>query len=398
MSDSEQELQVPSGSTWACLQLDVEWHDDWDAFSAYMDDCQAATHQIFRQRTSTSHLSAKEESGDCRRLGGIMRQRRNCGRWRRRGDVGVTWTFNEECKNVWIKLVWTHGWNRKSREKEKRKSYFEKSTGCKANVKAAVAWNDTNNAFMVHITGFDVRHNHSVSKAVYANHVSNRRVKNPSILAFVDELQAARSKPKLFMQYLRKKTGKKVALRDVHNMVARMKEKRRGGATAEERLEMVLRGIFECRGNRATVYVDDDKTAQTITLQTRQMRRLFKAFAEVLLVDATYNTNDSRYKLFSFMVNDVYEHLLLYGWRYTRAIEYVQHSLMENESAECLSDAISSFKFNNPSWDQVKVIVFDKGMGKMALLESKFPGVKVSLSPEEVHSNRDGRERVWWAD
>ncbi|KAG3109283.1 hypothetical protein PI125_g11080 [Phytophthora idaei] len=117
------------------------------------------------------------------------------------------------------------------------------------------------------------------------------------------------------------------------------------------------------------------------------MRRLFKAFAEVLLVDATYNTNDSRYKLFSFMVNDVYEH----G-------QYVQHSLMEDEGAECLSDTISSFKFNNPYWDQVKVIVIDKDMGKMALLESKFPGVKVSLSPEEVHSNRDGQERVWWAD
>ncbi|KAG3109281.1 hypothetical protein PI124_g802 [Phytophthora idaei] len=72
MSGSEPELQVPSGSTWACPQLDVEWHDDWDAFSAYMDDYQAATHQIFRQRTSTSHLSAKEESGDCRRQGEIM--------------------------------------------------------------------------------------------------------------------------------------------------------------------------------------------------------------------------------------------------------------------------------------------------------------------------------------
>ncbi|KAG6945906.1 hypothetical protein JG688_00016316 [Phytophthora aleatoria] len=317
MSDSEPELQVPSGSTWACPQIDVEWHDDWDAFSAYMDDYQAATHQIFRQRTSTSVQKRNQEIAAAKA--------RSC-------DSGATAGDGEDAE---------------IREKEIRKSYFEKSTGCKVNLKAAVAWNDTNNAFMVHITGFDVRHKHSVSKAVYENHVSNRRVENPNILAFVDELQAAGSKPKRFMQYLRKKTGKKVALRDVHNMVARMREKRRGGATAEEHLEMVLRGIIECRGNRATVYVDDDKTAQTITLQTRQMRRLFKAFAEVLLVDATCHTNDSRYKLFSLMVNDVYEH----G-------QYVQHSLMENESAECLSDAISSFKFNKPSWDQVKVIKY----------------------------------------
>lgn len=100
-----------------------------------------------------------------------------------------------------------------------------------------------------------------------------------------------------------------MVLRDVHNMVARMKERRRGGATTEERLETVLRGICECRGNRATVYVDESKTAQTIALQTRQMRRWFKAFPEVMLIDATHNTNESRYKLFSFMVNDVYGHV-----------------------------------------------------------------------------------------
>ncbi|POM76283.1 ABC Superfamily [Phytophthora palmivora] len=111
------------------------------------------------------------------------------------------------------------------------------------------------------------------------------------------------------MQYLRKKTGKNVTLRDVHNMVTKLKEKRRGKATTEERLEVVLREVCESRGNRATVFVDDNKTAQTIILQTRQMRRWFKAFPEVLLIDATHNTNESRYKLFSFMVNDVYGHV-----------------------------------------------------------------------------------------
>ncbi|KAE9014348.1 hypothetical protein PR001_g15164 [Phytophthora rubi] len=88
-----------------------------------------------------------------------------------------------------------------------------------------------------------------------------------------------------------------------------MKEERRGGATTRERLKAVLRGLCESRGNRATVFVDEEKRAQTITLQTRQMRRWFKAFPEVLLIDATHNTNELGYKLFSFMVNDVYGHL-----------------------------------------------------------------------------------------
>ncbi|OWZ00974.1 LOW QUALITY PROTEIN: ABC transporter [Phytophthora megakarya] len=114
----------------------------------------------------------------------------------------------------------------------------------------------------------------------------------------------------------RRKTSKNVTLRDVHNMVARMREGCRGNTTVEQRLESLLRGR---RGNRSSVFVDDDEHG-----------RCDKAFPEVMLVDATHNTNESRYKLFSFMIHDVYDH----G-------QYVQHSLMENESAECLSDAIS---------------------------------------------------------
>ncbi|KAG6971809.1 hypothetical protein JG687_00001809, partial [Phytophthora cactorum] len=151
-------------------------------------------------------------------------------------------------------------------------------------------------------------------------------------------------------------------------MVTKVKEKRRGYATAEERLEAVLRGICEGRGNRASVFVDDVKTAQTITLQTRQMRCWFKAFPEAMLVDAMHNTNEWRYKLFSFMVNDVYSHS-----------QYVYHSPMENESAECLTYAIGSFKFQNTMWEKIKVIVIDKDVGELGVLEKQFPGVRIIL-------------------
>ncbi|KAG4039139.1 hypothetical protein PC123_g25304 [Phytophthora cactorum] len=221
---------------------------------------------------------------------------------------------------------------------------------------------------MVRVTDVDVTHKYKVSRAQYGNHASNRRVEDPVLLAFVDELHAAGSKPKLIVQYLRKKTGKNVLLCDVHNRVAKMKEKQRGYATAEERLEAVLRGICEGRGNRASVFVDDVKTAQTITLQTRQMRRWFKAFPEAMLVDAMHNTNEWRYKLFSFMVNDVYSHS-----------QYVYHSPMENESAECLTYAIGSFKFQNTMWEKIKVIVIDKDVGELGVLEKQFPGVRIIL-------------------
>jgi hypothetical protein len=45
MSDSEPGRQVPSSSSWVCSSVDVEWHEDWDAFRAYLDEFQATTHQ-----------------------------------------------------------------------------------------------------------------------------------------------------------------------------------------------------------------------------------------------------------------------------------------------------------------------------------------------------------------
>ncbi|OWY99247.1 ABC transporter [Phytophthora megakarya] len=60
---------------------------------------------------------------------------------------------------------------------------------------------------MARVTDCGVTHNHQVSKARFNNHASNRRVDDPSVVAFVDVLQAAGSKPNLIMQYLRKRTG-----------------------------------------------------------------------------------------------------------------------------------------------------------------------------------------------
>ncbi|KAE9113457.1 hypothetical protein PF010_g10062 [Phytophthora fragariae] len=118
--------------------------------------------------------------------------------------------------------------------------------------------------------------------------------------AYIKEYQAATHK--IFRQRtstsVTKRNRMNVTRRDVRNMISRMEEERRGGATTEEHLEAVLRGLCESRGNRATVFVDEDKRALTITLRAQQMRRWFKASPEVKLIDATHidaahNTNES---------------------------------------------------------------------------------------------------------
>ncbi|OWZ22432.1 hypothetical protein PHMEG_0002870 [Phytophthora megakarya] len=343
MSGSEPEGQVPPTGVWEIAPLSEEWPEDWPAFKEHMKAHEESTLQLFRMRSSTS---VSHRNNDLRG----QAPANNC------PDPRL---ISDEFKTYWVKIICTHGWKRKSRSTGQRESYFSKSTECKADVKAAVVWNEQAQKSMVRVTGCNTQHNHRVGRSVYDNHPSVRRVEHPVILAFVNVMQSA---------------GKNVTLRDVHSMVSRMREGRRGSETVEQRLESLLRGFCERRGNRASVYVDDEDLAQGITIQIRQMHRWFKVFPEVMLVDATHNTNESRYKLFSFMIHDVYGHLLE-----VPVGQYVQHSLMENESAECLTDAISAFKFCNPSWDQVRVIVIDKDMGELSLLEEHFPNAKVIL-------------------
>ncbi|KAF1779280.1 hypothetical protein GQ600_2537 [Phytophthora cactorum] len=56
------------------------------------------------------------------------------------------------------------------------------------------------------------------------------------------------------------------------------------------------------------MFVDDDTLAQTITRLTGCGASSSPPPPQVLMVDATHNTNDARYKLFSFMIHDVFGH------------------------------------------------------------------------------------------
>ncbi|KAG4224529.1 hypothetical protein PC116_g27020 [Phytophthora cactorum] len=258
MNDREPELQVPP-DTWTPPPIDVEWHETWEDFSAYIAQPQEQTNQIFRQRTSTSIAKRNREILEraARRAGGAVQSGHA-----ERGDDAAT----------------------------------ESVDGCEEGADRFIPAKFNN--FWVNLGSQDEGETKGVCY--------------------------------------------------------------RGRATRS--------GSAKGRGNRASVFVDDVKTAQTITLQTRQMRRWFKAFPEAMLVDAMHNTNEWRYKLFSFMVNDVYSHS-----------QYVYHSPMENESAECLTDAIGSFKFQNTMWEKIKVIVIDKDVGELGVLEKQFPGVRIIL-------------------
>ncbi|GMF34450.1 unnamed protein product [Phytophthora fragariaefolia] len=129
--------------------------------------------------------------------------------------------------------------------------------------------------------------------------------------------------------------------------------------------------FIEQTGNVGRIFVDDvnlKKIATCITLQTKHMRALFEQFPEVLLIDATHDTNRSKYKVFSLMAHDTFG-----------KGQFVQHALLQNERWPTLLTALEQFKSNTPAWIKLKCVLVAKAFTEMSVLQTPFPGVTMLL-------------------
>ncbi|KAE9144650.1 hypothetical protein PF004_g33070, partial [Phytophthora fragariae] len=98
------------------------------------------------------------------------------------------------------------------------------------------------------------------------------------------------------------------------------------------------------------------------------MKRLFKAFPEVILVDSTHNTNVNRYKLFCFVVHDVFG-----------KGQYVHHALVDSEHKDNLRRVMGIFKANNPDWAKIQVVMTDKAIHEKDVLREELPDARQLL-------------------
>ncbi|KAE9281796.1 hypothetical protein PF008_g27793 [Phytophthora fragariae] len=203
-------------------------------------------------------------------------------------------------------LVCTHGQPYHSRGKGRRKHEKVRGTECSDRVNARVKATLVNSwVLRVKVSG---SHNHDLNEHVWDEYSGNRTMKDAGLQQDVEVLRKAGATAKGILQYLRERTGKKTKLKDVHNMIQRQRVKTQAGLNDAQRALAVLDEF--CRqngGNSAEIVVDfDTDVARIVTFQTAKMKRLFKAFPEVVLVDSTHDTNANRYKLFSFVVHDVF--------------------------------------------------------------------------------------------
>ncbi|KAG3058081.1 hypothetical protein PI125_g25291 [Phytophthora idaei] len=154
-------------------------------------------------------------------------------------------------------LVCTHGRDKSCRDEGYRTGHQRRGTGCPVILCATVLRCLETGTIWVCATKHKRSHNHKLDKDGFEHYPSNRKVTDPDVLDFVDELIRAGGKPKKILKYLKETTGKRVILRVVHNLVQRLRAKRRGSGSVEARLKAVLRKFFANRDYSPSIFVDD---------------------------------------------------------------------------------------------------------------------------------------------
>jgi hypothetical protein len=124
----------------------------------------------------------------------------------------------------------------------------------------------------------------------------------------------------------------------------------------------VIEYMSERNGNVAEVFLDSCNQALGIVFQIAGMRKMIAKFPQIVLVDATYCTNASNYKLFSFMVTDAFGR----G-------QFVQHAFVASESKDVIVKVLNIFKQNNPASSEISVFMIDNDLKEESALQEVFP-------------------------
>lgn len=111
------------------------------------------------------------------------------------------------------------------------------------------------------------------------------------------------------------------------------------------------------------------------------MREMLARNPEIVMVDATHDTNAEGYKLFSFMVVDAFGNS-----------QFVQHAFILNERKETLETVVNHYIKKNMASRKIKCFMVDKNFTEIGVLRDNFDQAQVLLC--QFHAVKYLREVV----
>ncbi|KAJ0408790.1 hypothetical protein ATCC90586_005541 [Pythium insidiosum] len=330
------------------------FHANWDTWWAYKKQYEEATYQVIRvsetlrikTRNARAMNTKAAQSGQSVML------------------------FPESMDPFRRVFICTHGWKAKQKQKEantgKRPRQHIRYTGCPFRfviqvVKTKTGWG----LEVMHGTFY---HNHRVSHEVFQAYPSSRGIKNPDVKLVVDTMiQCGTKRSKIYDYVL--EAGENLIKSDIDNMIRAYNARVTTRSDDDETALLLAKFAAEHAGN--SVSVDETSQGETgvISITSNHMRESFARFPRLLLVDCTHKTNRYNYQLCTLMIMNEYGEGLP-----------VQQSLIETNGDWHMDKVLAHFKrVNSDAHEQVRVIVVDKDLNEIRVLQAHFPHARILI-------------------
>ena len=201
-----------------------------------------------------------------------------------------------------------------------------------------------------------------MNEEVFRHHPKNRKW-DESSMKEAEEMLRVDPNRKLVRQHFAEKTGKTLIMRDIHNIAWNLKCQGSKSASSSP-VEDLCKWVVEKYPSMKLEVVLEDGTVVGLFFQDPQMMSAFDRFPEVVLMDATYKTNNQDMALYMMLCIDG-----------NGESQVAASFLIQKEDETSIQKMIKLFKAANPKWSNIKVVMTDKDMTERAIIKSEIPQV-----------------------
>ncbi|RLN11027.1 hypothetical protein BBJ28_00009200 [Nothophytophthora sp. Chile5] len=174
----------------------------WEEFHSYLQEYSQETHQLYSVRSATP--SSRRNS--------LMTTKR----------PGQSHQLIPERFAHYVKTITcTHGGKPRHRSTGARPNHHHRAIHCPAQINACVKKDGP--TWQIHITNQNAWHNHEVSETLYRSYPEVRNALGAEVLATVNILRKAEAKRKKILEYIIENTSQTPKMKDVHNLLSKMK-------------------------------------------------------------------------------------------------------------------------------------------------------------------------------
>ena len=121
-------------------------------------------------------------------------------------------------------------------------------------------------------------------------------------------------------------------------------------------------------GASVEIYSDSERNLKGIFFQDQQMLECFKAYPELLCIDATYKLLELGLPVYLMLVEDS-----------NGQSEIVAVCMLVTEDRDSMCWMFEAFKKLNPHWSQVRVVMADKDIGERDVIKEQLPSTAVLI-------------------